>query len=216
MNSEDYRILLPAYSAVYIDIAKVASSSIKRVLADLLDLTCPDGNPHEAAFLHPGQNTETPQLYAFAFVRNPWDRLVSCYRDKIGGEVTDFTHFGDSGVARCLERFDVFYAGMRFDDFARAVAEIPDSEADEHFRSQAVYLTDAENRLVVDFVGRYETLQADFARLADHLELPVSALPDLQRAPSRNYTDFYTSATQALVAQRYARDVALFNYSFGS
>ena len=32
-----------------------------------------------------------PGFYRFAFVRNPWDRLVSCYRDKIkNGEGPNF------------------------------------------------------------------------------------------------------------------------------
>lgn len=219
MNSHDYRILLPEYSAMYVDIAKVASSSIKRVLADLLALECPDGNPHEAAFIHPDQNTpmsdENAPLYSFAFVRNPWDRLVSCYRDKIAGEVTDFTRFSDSGVAHCLDGFDAFHAGMGFAEFVQALAEIPDSAADEHFRSQADYVADADNRIVVDFVGRYENLQADFAELARRLTLPVRQLPRLQNAPPRNYTDYYDTSTRALICARYARDIELLNYRFG-
>ncbi len=218
MISDDYQILLPEYSALYIDIAKVASSSIKRVLADVLALECPRGNPHEAAFIHPDPKTpaseKSSELYSFAFVRNPWDRLVSCYRDKIGGEVSDFTHFGKSGVARCLERFDTFRADMPFADFVQAVAAIPDPDADEHFRSQADYLTDHDDRIIVDFIGRYENLQADFAKVARRLKLPIQVLPRLQSAPSRRYADFYDTNTQALVAARYARDIALFNYSF--
>lgn len=39
------------------------------------------------------------ERYHAVYFRNPWDRLVSCYRDKIGGEVDDFTDFSASGVA---------------------------------------------------------------------------------------------------------------------
>jgi hypothetical protein len=217
----DYRhhILLPGYSAVYIDIAKVASSSIKRVLADLLELECPDGNPHEAAFTHPPAALRSQcagaGFYSFAFVRNPWDRLVSCYRDKILGEVADFTRFGASGVARCLERFDAFRAGMTFAEFVRAIADIPDSAADEHFRAQADFLTDADKYLNVDFIGRFENLEMDFARLAARLNLPVRSLPRLQSATGTDYSGFYTSETRLLVAKRYAQDINLFDYEFG-
>lgn len=218
MNDVNHHIVLSPYSAVYVDIAKVASSSIKRVLAELLGLECPDENPHEAAFSYSEQSAieqaADSRLFTFAFVRNPWDRLVSCYRDKIVGEVTDFTRFGASGVARCLERFDTFHAGMSFEDFVQAVAAIPDPDADEHFRSQADYLTDHDNRIIVDFIGRYENLQADFAKVARRLKLPIQVLPRLQSAPSRRYADFYDTNTQSLVAARYARDIALFNYSF--
>jgi chondroitin 4-sulfotransferase 11 len=219
-----FTILLERYGAVYVDIAKVASSSLKAAFAAVLglDLGNVDGNPHELEYprptiVDPTGNRMFPGMYAFAFVRNPWDRLVSCYRDKIAGEVADFTTMSASGVARCLARFDAFWAGMPFEAFVRAVAAIPDADADEHFRSQHCNLTNAHGDIAVDFVGRYENLQSDFLRVARTIGLPPGiTLPRLQSNPRRvDYAAFYTTATRDVVAARFARDVGEFGYQFG-
>ena len=222
MVSEEYSIQLEPYGAVYIDIAKVASSSIKATLASVLGLKGADGNPHEIEFPRPPSadplgDRMYPGLFTFAFVRNPWDRLVSCYRDKILGEVTDFTGFSESGVAHCLARFDVFSGNMSFEEFVHAVASISDEDADEHFRSQSDYVTNSRGSVAVDFVGRYEDLGKDFAHVVRMLGLPQNIqLPRLQSAPKRNHASFYTSETRGLVEARYSKDLKLFQYEFPS
>ncbi|MBO6558811.1 MAG: sulfotransferase family 2 domain-containing protein [Pseudomonadales bacterium] len=218
MLNEEFSIYLERYEAVYIDIAKVASSSIKATLASVLELESADGNPHDVDFPRPPKANPDGEdfysnLYSFAFVRNPWDRLVSCYRDKIGGEVPDFTGFAETGVAHCLARFDVFKSGMSFRDFAYAVASIPDGEADEHFRSQADYVTNSRGQVAVNFVGRYENLAEDFNSVARRIGLnPNIKLPHLQAASKRDFTAYYTPEISSLVESRYARDIELFKY----
>jgi hypothetical protein len=185
-------ILLEPYGAVYIEIPKVACTSIKVAFAQLLGISLDEtgGDPHQVDFPAPpvspnGSGPFYPGLYSFAFVRNPWDRLVSCYRDKIGGEVDGFTDFTDRpGVASCLARFDVFVAGMSFDAFVEAVASIPDEDADGHFRSQSTFLTNAAGEIGVDFVGRCERLPADFSLVQQRIGLPPLGLPHLQAARS--------------------------------
>lgn len=226
MSGQEFSIFLKPYNAVYIDIAKVASSSLKATFASILglDLDRTGGNPHEVEFPRPPEcshagpgGRQYPGLYTFAFVRNPWDRLVSCYRDKIQGQVADFTLLSPSGVARCLARFDVFSANMSFEEFAYAVASIPDADADEHFRSQHKFLTNDRGEIAVDFVGRYENLEADFRYVAERIGLPKGInLPRLQANPQAiHYTDYYTPETRDVVATRFAQDILLFSYNFG-
>lgn len=226
MSGQEFSIFLQPYSAVYIDIAKVASSSLKAAFASILGLAVDrvGGNPHEVEYPRPPESNCAgpggrlyPGLYTFAFVRNPWDRLVSCYRDKIQGQVADFTLFSHSGVAHCLARFDVFSANMSFEEFVYAVASIPDTDADEHFRSQHKFLMNDRGDIAVDFVGRYETLEADFQYVAERIGLPKGiSLPRLQaNARAVRYTDYYTAATRDVVAIRFAQDIAHFSYHFG-
>ena len=216
-------VLLEAYAAVYIEVPKVACSSIKIALASLLgiDLAVTDGNPHRAQFPEPRSQPGPalyPGLFTFAFVRNPWDRLVSCYRDKILGEAPDFTAFHPTrGVAHCLARFDAFRAGMSFDEFVRAVAAISDEEADDHFRSQHTFVTNASGDLAIDYVGRFETLDRDFRHVCQKLSAPHLSLPFTQAAiVPRSYRAYYTPVARSLVAERFNEDFSLFGYDIGT
>lgn len=224
MIGPDCAILLPPYDAVYIEIPKVACTSLKVAFAQLLGIALEDeaGNPHVVEFPSPDPANSTdgclfPGLFTFAFVRNPWDRLVSCYRDKIRGEVDGFTNFSvRPGVADCLARFDLFVAGMSFDEFVAAVATISDADADEHFRSQDTFLRTGAGAVGVDFVGRYEHLRSDFERVARSIGLPSIDLPRLQAARRRvSYVDYYTAETRDIVAGRYRVDIEAFGYEFG-
>jgi hypothetical protein len=216
-------ILLAPYHAVYIEIPKVACTSFKVAFAHLLGISLEEtgGDPHQVSFPVPPapprhEGPLYPGLFSFAFVRNPWDRLVSCYRDKICGEVDGFTDFSvRPGVAVCLARFDVFVAGMSFDDFVEAVASIPDSDADAHFRSQYTFLANDAGEIAVDFVGRYEQLSADFTLVQQMIALPAIHLPRLQAARYLvRYMKYYSPRTRRIVAERFAKDIELFQYKF--
>jgi hypothetical protein len=218
----EVNVLLQRYNAVYIEVPKVACTSLKVAFAQLLEVELDSsGDPHRTCFpaatVHAEANGPLfPDLFAFAFVRNPWDRLVSCYRDKIAGEVNGFTNFTiRSGVADCLARFEVFTAGMSFEQFVMAVASIPDTEADAHFRSQHTFVTNAAGETAIDFVGRYETLLNDLETVRQLTGLPQIVLPRLQEATKRvEYSDYYTTWTMDLIAERYRRDIELFGYAF--
>ena len=68
----------------------------------------------------------------------------------------------------------------------------------------------------MDFVGRFERLQGDFARVCTRLGLPVRELPKLNESPHGPYRDYYDERTRAIVADLSRADVAAFGYTFES
>ena len=89
-------IVLHALRAMYFPIQKVANSSWKLLCADILGLGAPPGRgPHAIEF--PTVPLDEVRRYAdyfrFCFVRNPWDRVVSCYVEKIKQDPDYTTRF---------------------------------------------------------------------------------------------------------------------------
>ena len=113
-------IISQKHRLIYIPIAKVACSSIKKSLFPLFDL---DSNldPHDAPLpIIPNRKIiDLNDYFTFAFVRNPWDRLVSCYRDKIQPYTTSHQTMTNRVFKGFLDKYgNRFYAGMTFADFA--------------------------------------------------------------------------------------------------
>lgn len=222
---------------VYFVVPKVACSSIKTALLSLFDLEAagpvdeddaPDLDEHRL-FAESGYQINKNQLarridrgefreyFKFAFVRNPWDRLVSCYFDK----VMDARRAGESPFRHVpSERGSRLYRGMPFAEFVETVCEIPDEESNMHFVSQhRIVCGPGEDRsIMADFVGRFENLSADFTEVAERigggkrLELPHRMRSAIRE--SRPYTEFYDDRLKDLVHERYRKDVEIFGYSF--
>ena len=138
--------------------------------------------------------------FVFAFTRNPWDRLVSLYL--------------------YFQRMNRFFVGP-FDAFIRSVTNgvEPVGHYNYRFMSMANQQTawfDLGNGRTPDFIGRYETLQDDWYRLADALHVPTPPLlwetpkPEI-RTP---YQESYDAKTQQLVATTYAEEIERFGYRF--
>ncbi len=210
-------IVLHELRAMYFPIQKVANSSWKLLCAEILGLGAPRGRgPHAIEF--PTLPLEDVRRYEdyfrFCFVRNPWDRVVSCYVEKIKQDPEYTTPFFRNGVFVGFLDYGVFRAGMSFERFAEAVAGIPDREADRHFRSQATFVTDDAGQLLVNFVGKLEQSETDFPHVLRRLGRDTSAVPHLNQSSHGDYRSFYTPRTLELIRRRYEKDIELFGYDF--
>jgi len=79
---------------------------------------------------------------------------------------------------------------------------------------QLDWISDAEGRIVVDFVGRFENLQGDCQRVCDIIGIECT-LPHFNKTKrSRNYREYYSSRTKRIVRETYGRDIEAFGYEF--
>lgn len=207
--------------AIYFYVPKVACSSLKTVSAELLNISF-SGSPHKIKFPSIARHEieKYNHYFKFAFVRNPWDRIASCYNNKILTSDSINKHWMlesmVDGVYKGFLKYGVFHEGMPFDDFVDCILEIPDEQADLHFISQSVLLTDQSGQLLTDFVGKFEDLQADFSKIALKLGKPDLSIPHKAKSSNRSWQDYYFGNHSLIdkVGERYSRDIELFNYHF--
>jgi Sulfotransferase family len=152
------------------------------------------------------------RCFKFAFVRNPWDRLVSWWsmidngRDSTGTVQPPNNFFGY--VLRNARSFEEF--------ILCCTDEIVDPDGRKHIlRNQIDYLVDEDDGVMVDFIGRFEKLQDDFDEIMQRISLPKIELPRLNMSSHAFYTDYYSDAMAEEVGRLYARDIAAFGYRFG-
>ena len=132
------------------------------------------------------------EFYKFAFARNPWDWQVSLYNFAL----KDPTHHQHE-LMKSLGGFEKYL----------------EWRVNEELRLQKDFVVDERGELIVDFVGRYETLERDFNEVCARVGAG-SRLPHLNRTPRKSYTDYYTPETEALVAEAFREDVEFFGYDF--
>lgn len=211
---------MPAQRALYFAVPKVACTTWLRICCRLqgVGLREVDGADWFDAIPHIGPDAVAgyPDWFRFGFVRNPWDRLVSCYLNKIrAADSPDIPTFRN-GIPIAFERFGKFQAGMPFGEFARAVAGIPDAEADAHFRSQHTFFEHDGEPLRIDTIERFEDAPDSFRKVLDALDIESDELPHDKRTRGRRpYSSYYEDdETVSLVGERYATDIARYGYAF--
>ncbi len=145
-----------------------------------------------------------PALYGswfkFTFVRNPWDRLVSAWKDKVVN--TNLYGFSPEELKK-MQDFEYFVKDC--------VAGLDLRTCDGHLCLQT-RLMPVHN---MDFIGRLENYDQDIALIAERLNLPKVPLRTMNATPQRkDYTAYYSPELKNLVGDWYAADVKMFDYEF--
>ena len=222
------------YNCLFVHIPKTAGQSVEQFFMDLLGLDWE--HDREALLLQsnddPARGTEKlahlsaseyvdcgylPQqefsaYFKFSFVRNPWSRILSEYR------------------------YRNYFHHLSFRDFV--LNKLPRPGWDDQYRHvmpQYDMLHDRQGNLLVDFVGRFESLQQDFDRVCERLGIVDSSLPHRNRSDKKsrdlkrklrnflfmngenrfqNMAEFYDDETREAVMEYYRKDIDTFGYEF--
>jgi hypothetical protein len=139
------------------------------------------------------------QAFKFAIVRNPWDRAVSLYEYRVQ---TNQTGLGSTSVP--------------FEEWLRLVFVERDPyyhDQPKMLQSQSDWLKDASGNMPVDFVGRFENLNAEFAVVAQKLGI-TAQLPHLNRSKRKTAKPYYTDDSVEIIARYFAEDIERFGYKY--
>ena len=142
-------------------------------------------------YISKNKNLKMDSLFKFTIVRNPFDRLVSCYKNK----VLDENRF----------KFLFIKKNTPFNKFCKIIFRIPDFLSDVHFMSQSYILANKK----VDYTGRFENLKKDFEPIRKKFKLDT--LPHINKSQNKKneWRDFYTLQTANLIYKRYKKDFDL-------
>ena len=204
------------HKSIFIHVPKTAGTSIEK----------------ELGFSGPRHNTALQYLthfadiwgkyYSFAFVRNPWDRVLSLYlyrRQNLRREAEVSLTF-TQWLARSAEyvRSGDNLALNRAFAPRYGVGTVVKDDLEGwrvKFDSTLHMLTDENGELIVDFVGRYERLQQDFDTVCARIGIEPRVLPILNRTEHRPYWTYYDEESERIVAELFHRDIVQFSYAFG-
>ena len=134
--------------AIFVHLPKTAGTSVSEALGIR-------GSRHVPAEAYRIANPKKfTSFFKFAFVRNPYDRLVSSYAFlAAGGMNDDDARFAAANV-------------QPYESFEHFVIEGLDKRSEirdwVHFRQQTTFICDAQGRNQMDFTGRFEKLHRDF------------------------------------------------------
>ncbi|MEM9155387.1 MAG: sulfotransferase family protein [Cyanobacteria bacterium P01_F01_bin.33] len=219
------------YKCIFIHIPKTAGQSIENFFLKLHDLTWderaqlllrynpdPALGPESLAHLKASEYTgldyisceDFQSYFKFAFVRNPWSRLVSEYLYRNLDKKTSFKDY-------------VMYGLPPKDSY---------NDKYRHIEPQYNYLHNGSGNLMVDFVGKFESLQTDFDKICASLDILDSKLPHVNaskkksfksrikkiistsKLPKKHYAEYYDEELKDIVGKIFAKDISAFNYTF--
>ncbi len=202
---------------LFVHIQKTAGRSFEAVLKENIpDLENFMGTHDHALWAKEELGDEWSEYYKVAFVRNPWDRLVSWYtmiQEK--GTMTWYKKI--FGMRRYNDLTQYVLANSNsFDEFLyKCTDTIDDTDGRKSILyNQLDYVSDKNGNLIVDFVGKFEDLANDSQKVFETLGFEGVSLPHKNSSKHKNYRTYYSEETKEEVSKMYAKDIKFFGYEF--
>lgn len=188
---------------IFIHIPKCAGSSINQQLK----LQSIGFSGHSPASYH---SEYLDSYFSFTFVRNPYDRIASAYKYFCKLDENHKWYSRNKIISDAASQ-------MSFQDF---VNHIPDFmklmqreegsfESGIHFQPYDYFLDSK-----VDFLGRFEDIQSDYAYVLSQLKLPTCNLRKTNSTSNLNYRELYIEENKSIIYNIYREDINKYNYKF--
>jgi len=143
------------------------------------------------------------EYFKFAFVRNPWDRVLSRY--------LYLRKFNDRPNQPLNPRG--YYAPGTLSFLGWLKGSEPHGVHPLDLRPQKEWLIDDSGHTVVDCIGRFETLAADFESICQHIDLSL-VLPHVNRSDHGHYREYYDQEGRDFVARIFGDYIKTWAYKF--
>lgn len=195
---------------LFIHIPKNAGTSIQQSLSSpLKDPKIITGIGNEKIFFHSTIRQMYHQYgncldsyFKFSIVRNPWDRMWSFYR------------FTLNRWPDAIEGYDFKKFLLEFSS-TMALSHLPDeSIIRTQERSQLDWLTDKNGVILVDFIGKYESLNEDFVKICNNLNIINTPLKWIRKVDGEDYRTVYDNETIEFIEKYYKKDIDMFGYRY--
>ncbi len=147
------------------------------------------------------------RCFSFSIVRNPWARLASRYFFTS----TDNEPSEEEKRARNTGRK---FHELSFEDWIERRWKRGGKK--RRYRTQLGKLTDLDGRLIVDFVGRLETVQDSFRHICLQIGVAPFDMPHINGTRKGRYQQFYNDRTRDMVGEMCQVDIEHFSYTFES
>lgn len=189
-------------SDIFIRNPKCATISIRGV-AKNLGIRIDEKDYHQTALEWKQILPDYDKHFKFTIVRNPYDRLLSGYlficRRKLPKHKEILAKYGND--------FKRFVLGLE-EDFKMKLTDV-----DMVTWEQKKWLVDAEGRVIVDRIGRFEDLDNFWRILCQEKKWKYFPLPKSNMTIHSHWSSYYTPEMKKIVEEQYRGDFELLGYS---
>ena len=211
------------HKCIFIEVPKTASTSIRQVLGlspkphldikeyrNILKINSPFQtigykyiNPLYTMFIPKVIKTKIGEeifnsFFKFGIVRNPWSRTVSLYLRseaiQMQNQLTfeEFVDWVQYSSATCI------HSSTK--------------------KNQLDWFTDENGEIIVDYIGKFETINASWNYITNKLNIKDS-LPHINNnnfTLRKHYTEYYKNKTKEIIRKKFLVDINYFKYEFES
>jgi hypothetical protein len=197
------------YKFIFVHVPKTGGSAVHVAFKDffnVIDRSDPPPDKHHASLekiiSDNSHMDDICEYFSFAFVRNPWARLLSGFCDfqQIRQKITDIDF---KSFVRNIHSGSGHYSNLI---------------EDIHFKPQHLFVES------VDYIGRTENLEGCFEEVTSRLGIPKlplntakpgSFIENIHRSTiHKPYREMYDNYTRDVVADMYKEDIKRFDYKY--
>lgn len=223
--------VLPEQRIIHLCVPKNASSRIKMALSSLLGRTVKsewEANKRKLSGLKSPKRVglsvfhrlaTDPETLRFAFVRNPYARLVSCWLNKFCDVRLIAANPSVRSYLAWRQHNDLSLpegptSTLSFEQFIHLVTMTAKERVDAHWHLQADLLN--MPGIDLNLIGRVEFFARDFMRVLDHAQasdaLRIDAVKPINQSGNGDWAHYYTSELAERVYKAYEIDFDRFEY----